>query len=686
MAIAFVKSTTGNGTAPPTTTTAFAGSTTSTNAIVVVISDDSGLTTEVTGVTDNKGNTYQPILSAANASTVHLWYCPSIIGGAGHTVTVAWSDTATGRVTVVPQEFSGFTAPPVVDRTQTNLATGTAATSNATVTTTAADELVVGALSRAGTASAMSLGSGFTNLGTVNVANAGVAMESKVVAATGAQTATFTIAASRAYVAAVVTFKAGGANVTATAAAGLGGLAGTAAAVRKVPATAAAALGGLAAAATATRATSGTAQASLGGLAANAVGNVATPGTPAAHTNQTPTNPDVANGAPITLGVRLYTTGGATVSGIAFYAPTTNTGTYTAGLWISNTPDDTATGTLLETGTLASGSVIPGAWNTIPLDTPVALTANTIYTAGVHTSSGRYVSTPTAFAAAITGNGIVLVQSGDDPVGFGVTRNGVFTENATLAFPVSTFGASDYFIDVELDDTATSGTGTASLGGLAATASGVRAVAAAGTANLGGLAATAAAARAVQASAASDLGGLSATAASMRAVNATGAAPLGGLAATAAGMGAVNAAGTATLGNVIGSTAAVRATSAAGTASLGALAATAAGTVGTPPVTGTSAAALGGLAAATTGTRTVTTAGTAPLGGLTCTATARRTVRATAAASLGGLAVHGNAAGATTPATPGRNTATAPTGRSRTGGIQARNRAGTSAAARNKAR
>lgn len=173
---------------------------------------------------------------------------------------------------------------------------------------------------------------------------------------------------------------------------------------------------------------------------------------PAAHTSQTPANGDVDNGAAITLGVRLYATDGATVSGVAFYAPVTNSGTYTAGLWLSTAPDDTATGTLLESGSLGSGSVTPGQWNTIPLDAPVELDPDTVYTAGVHTSSGRFVLTSGAFSAAISGNGIVLIQSGDDPVGFGVSRNGVFTEGAALAFPTSTFGQSDYFIDVELDD------------------------------------------------------------------------------------------------------------------------------------------------------------------------------------------------------------------------------------------
>jgi len=58
----------------------------------------------------------------------------------------------------------------------------------------------------ASTTSAFSLGSGYTNLTTNNVSARAVAMESKVVAATGAQTATFSIAAARVNIGGVVTF------------------------------------------------------------------------------------------------------------------------------------------------------------------------------------------------------------------------------------------------------------------------------------------------------------------------------------------------------------------------------------------------------------------------------------------------------------------------------------------------
>lgn len=212
--MAFVKGTTGNTTTSPTTTTAFTGSTTSGNMIVVTVSDDSALLTNNITVTDNKGNTYLKEIHRANTSTLSMWYCSSIVGGSSHTVTATWDETATGRVTVVAQEFDG--GHNTLDKKSDNQGSSTSPSSGATATTTAANETVVSGVSRAGTTSALSLGSGYTNLGTVNVANAGVGQESKVVSSTGAQTGTFSIAASRAWVCGVLTFKAGVTNVNIT--------------------------------------------------------------------------------------------------------------------------------------------------------------------------------------------------------------------------------------------------------------------------------------------------------------------------------------------------------------------------------------------------------------------------------------------------------------------------------------
>jgi hypothetical protein len=156
---------------------------------------------------DNKGNTYTPCGAfVLNSVTYRMFYTVVTAGGTGLVVTANWSTAAAARATLVAQYFNGFTGTPTLDKTNTGTGTSTtAAPSNTAVTTQAAELVVVGA-GHAGISSAFSLGSGYTNLGTVAVANAGIAQESKVVAATGAQSGSLTIASSLAWAAFIATF------------------------------------------------------------------------------------------------------------------------------------------------------------------------------------------------------------------------------------------------------------------------------------------------------------------------------------------------------------------------------------------------------------------------------------------------------------------------------------------------
>jgi hypothetical protein len=178
--------------------------------------------------------------------------------------------------------------------------------------------------------------------------------------------------------------------------------------------------------------------------------------TESAHTTQTPALTDVNNGAPITTaGTFVFAVAGQ-VTGIRFWAPATNTGTYTVGLWqvtADDSPAGTGTGTLLASASVAAGSVTANAYNTVPI-TPVSVDTLHAYRAGVHSSSGRIVATGAAFAAAgiVKGN-VTAIQSGADPVLLGSLLNGTFIEGASLAYPVDAFNATDYFPDVEFTTT-----------------------------------------------------------------------------------------------------------------------------------------------------------------------------------------------------------------------------------------
>lgn len=202
------------------------GTTVAGQLIVITIVDDSASATSITSVTDNKGNTYTKILPTdtgftsgvgLNAASTQMWYAITTGFGTLHTVTVAWSTAATGRVTACAQYFNGFTQTPTLDKFKGAVGTATGATTGASPSTTVAAELVVVGAGHAAATSAFTLGAGYTNLTTQNVLNAASAQESKVVAATGAQTGAITIAASRAYGIIVATFYDGSTTQTLTA-------------------------------------------------------------------------------------------------------------------------------------------------------------------------------------------------------------------------------------------------------------------------------------------------------------------------------------------------------------------------------------------------------------------------------------------------------------------------------------
>lgn len=205
VAIAYVQQVTGN-TTTGTTAGTFGSATATGNLIVVTTSDDSGTTSNGVSVTDNAGNTYTKVIHQGSASTLSMWYCPNITGKSGHQITVTWSTAATGRLTFCAQEFSGAATTSPLDVSAFAGGTSTAPSVNSPATAVA-NELVVAGLTVAGTVTTTSAGSGYSNLSAVSVANCGSAQESAIAASAGVQTATFSLAASHAWIAGVLTFK-----------------------------------------------------------------------------------------------------------------------------------------------------------------------------------------------------------------------------------------------------------------------------------------------------------------------------------------------------------------------------------------------------------------------------------------------------------------------------------------------
>lgn len=195
----------------------------------------------------------------------------------------------------------------------------------------------------------------------------------------------------------------------------------------------------------------------VGGGRASASSTPSAPILAAHNLAWTPDQPDVANGNAITLGARFTASGSIDLGGVAFVAPATVGGSYTAAIWQTTTDDDgvtPGTGMLVGQVTVAAAAVTAGAWNY--LDVPATVTAGLVWTAGVWTSTGHFVRTAGGYTATtISGHGITFIATGSDPnpPGLGSMFNGVFADDpggAGVAYPVSLFGDADYGIDVWL--------------------------------------------------------------------------------------------------------------------------------------------------------------------------------------------------------------------------------------------
>jgi hypothetical protein len=136
--------------------------------------------------------------------------------------------------------------------------------------------------------------------------------------------------------------------------------------------------------------------------------------------------------AAIELGVKFSSSVDGAISAIRFYKGPLNTGTHVGKLW-------TSTGQLLASVTFTNET--SSGWQQANFATPVAITANTLYVASYHTSSGRYSVTENFFASGGVSNGSLSAPANT------VTPNGVYLYGSG-GFPTNTFAATNYWVDV----------------------------------------------------------------------------------------------------------------------------------------------------------------------------------------------------------------------------------------------
>jgi hypothetical protein len=129
----------------------------------------------------------------------------------------------------------------------------------------------------------------------------------------------------------------------------------------------------------------------------------------------------------VNLGMKFVASSAGIITGIKYYKGAGDTGTHTATLWSS-------TGTLLATATFINETA--SGWQTVSFTNPVAITAGTTYVASYH-SNGHYAATGNYFTTTVT-NGSLSAPA----------NAGVYTYGNGNLFPTSTYGSSNYWVDV----------------------------------------------------------------------------------------------------------------------------------------------------------------------------------------------------------------------------------------------
>jgi hypothetical protein len=186
---------------------AYSSNTAKSNLLVVGAVSDGNTTLSIS---DSQGNTWtQANTIAYNFATKHLylWFLANCPGGAD-TVTITLS--ASADVAIAIREYNGLATSSPLD--QTAAAAGpdgtpqASADSGATATTTAANELLIGAAGNLN--STISAGTGYGNLIQVNQGTSiGLGLEDRTVSSTGAYHATFGFSPNDQWGCIVATFK-----------------------------------------------------------------------------------------------------------------------------------------------------------------------------------------------------------------------------------------------------------------------------------------------------------------------------------------------------------------------------------------------------------------------------------------------------------------------------------------------
>jgi len=152
----------------------------------------------------------------------------------------------------------------------------------------------------------------------------------------------------------------------------------------------------------------------------------------------TPTPSTFSESTGIELGFKFRSNIDGYISGIRFFKTSNMGGTHVASLWNNQGQRITQATFGTETAT---------GWQEVNF-TPVAITANTIYTASVFMANGQYNASGNGFANDITNENLTAPRNGTAYDALGNGSQGVFNASGSSLYPTSSFNATNYWIDV----------------------------------------------------------------------------------------------------------------------------------------------------------------------------------------------------------------------------------------------
>ena len=147
-----------------------------------------------------------------------------------------------------------------------------------------------------------------------------------------------------------------------------------------------------------------------------------------------PTVATAPDSGALELGVKFRAATDGYITGIRFYKGAGNTGEHVGNLW-------TESGNLLASAVFTNETAT--GWQQVDFAAPVPITADTVYVASYFAPNGGYSYDGGYFADSGVDTGLLhLLQDGESG------GNGVYTYGLSSTFPISSYNAANYWVDV----------------------------------------------------------------------------------------------------------------------------------------------------------------------------------------------------------------------------------------------